>query len=202
MSAQNTLLTSSKGVDLPAATAFLVMKERLEGGDRLQGLRRCELHTFWGEPTGINSERLLDTARYYNPNKHHFGLFNRLKAETPWFQPESGRGKKLPLAWPGQVLGTDLPQAEVAAGDLYDRLLGGQPGDNLQIVDVAAFDLGQEGPVVSGVLWRLILACEPGEAEELGDLLTVARGRKQGLLVNPHMTDWLLRVEDQGREPR
>ncbi|PIE75993.1 hypothetical protein CSA17_04515 [bacterium DOLJORAL78_65_58] len=37
MSRQNTLLTSHKGVDLHAASALLVMKDRLEGGDRRRG---------------------------------------------------------------------------------------------------------------------------------------------------------------------
>lgn len=73
MSRQNTLLTSHKGVDLHAASALLVMKHRLEGGDRLVNLLRCELHAYWDEATTM--ERVLNTGRYFNPNKHHYGHF-------------------------------------------------------------------------------------------------------------------------------
>ncbi len=61
MSLQTTLLTSHKGVDLHAASALLVMKDRLEGGNRLVNLLRCEMHTFWDQPTEVSVARLLDT---------------------------------------------------------------------------------------------------------------------------------------------
>ena len=55
---QTTLLTSHKGVDLHAATAQLVMKDRLKGGHLLEGLFRCEIHTFWGKDAGISFDRM------------------------------------------------------------------------------------------------------------------------------------------------
>ena len=199
MSAQSTLLTCSKGVDLHAATAYTVMRSRLEGGGRLQALRRCELHTFWGEPAGLSLSRLLTEGRYYNPNKHHFGNFRWTgPGGAPWFSGTGSGGQELPEGWPGDVLDSDLDLSGPV--DLYTRLLGGTPEPALQVVDVAAFDLGQEGPVLSGVLWRLILDCAPAEAAELGGLLAVTRSRKEGLLINPHMTDWLLRVQRPGQE--
>ncbi|MBE0567898.1 MAG: hypothetical protein IH621_18230, partial [Krumholzibacteria bacterium] len=57
-------------------------------------------------------------------------------------------------------------------------------------VDVAAWSREQAGPVTSGVLWRLVLAVPPAEAAALGDTLAVARERKRGLLINPHMEAW------------
>ena len=68
---QTTLLTSHKGVDLHAATAVRVMQRRLEGGDALAALHRCELHTFWNEGDGRRVADLLEVGRFYNPNKHH-----------------------------------------------------------------------------------------------------------------------------------
>ncbi len=59
---------------------------------------------------------------------------------------------------------------------------------------MAAWPREQDGPLVSGVLWRLVLRCGRDEAAALGDDLAVARGRKRGLLVNPHMEAWCLVV--------
>ena len=93
MSRQTTLLTSHKGVDLHAASALLVMKDRLEGGHRLVNLLRCELHTFWDDSMVGGMEKVLNTGRYYNPNKHHFGHFTNEDASDPWFECADCRGK-------------------------------------------------------------------------------------------------------------
>ena len=129
---QTILLTSHKGVDLHAATALLVMKDRLEGGDRLAALFRCELHTFWGRPEGWTLERLLDVGRYLNTNKHHYGHFE-LAAAPVWDEA----GGELAAAWPGDVRATDLEALADDAGALYDRLLGGAAPDGAVAVDVA-----------------------------------------------------------------
>ncbi len=195
MSFQTTLLTAHKGVDLHAASALLVMRDRLEGGDRLINLLRCELHTFWGTPDEVSVERLLDTGRFFNPNKHHYGVFAFEGAgsdgagddgATAWFSCRDCRGRLLPAGWPGAVQDTDL-----AADGLYQRLLGGRPATGHSAVDILSFELGQTGPVLSGVLWRMVLAAGQDEADRVGHDLAVARGRKQGLLVNPHMEAWL-----------
>ncbi len=190
MSLQTTLLTSHKGVDLHAASALLVMKDRLEGGDRLVNLLRCELHTFWNRPDGVTIDRLLDTGRYFNPNKHHYGVFTAEPGDEPWFACTGCRGRALPSGWPGSLAGTDLPDP---GGDreLFDRLLGGRPEAGHAAVDVVSFELGQKGPVLSGVLWRMVLAGDSESAAGTGLDLAVARGRKQGLLINPHMEAWL-----------
>ena len=201
MSVQTTLLTSHKGVDLHAATALLVMKDRLEGGDRLVNLLRCELHTFWGQPEGITIKRLLDTGSYFNPNKHHYGVFTTGSPDNPWFDCSDCRGRALPKGWPGAVAGTDLTTVHLArpdkAGDLYNGLLGGPPAAGLTAVDVVSFELGQSGPVLSGVLWRLVLDGDPVTAATTGMNLAVARSRKQGLLINPHMEAWLSIEQEQ-----
>ncbi|PID79829.1 hypothetical protein CSB20_08855 [bacterium DOLZORAL124_64_63] len=189
MSRQNTLLTSHKGVDLHAASALLVMKDRLEGGDRLVNLLRCEMHTFWDEAADM--ARILDTGRYFNPNKHHYGHFVGEEAGAPWFGCADCRGGALPAAWPGELVATDL-EGFSGGRALYDRLLGGTPAKGLSAVDVVAFPLGQDGPVLSGVLWRLLLSGDPAEAADIGHGLAVARTRKQGLLINPHMEAWLM----------
>ena len=190
MSLQTTLLTSHKGVDLHAASALLVMKDRLEGGDRLINLLRCELHTFWGQPELVNIQRLLDTGRYFNPNKHHYGVFTAEVEGPPWFDCTDCRGRTLAAGWPGTVTDTDQTGFE-DSGILYHRLLGGVPSAGHSAVDVVSFELGQGGPVLSGVLWRMVLRGDPAQAAETGMNLAVARGRKQGLLINPHMEAWL-----------
>ena len=88
MSRQTTLLTSHKAVDLHAATAFRVMRERLDGGETLQGLFRCEMHTFSPQESGLTMERLLGAGRYFNPNKHHFGHFEG--TAVPWLTTSCG----------------------------------------------------------------------------------------------------------------
>lgn len=189
MSRQTTLLTSHKGVDLHAASAVLVMKERLEGGDRLASLHRCEMHTWWGEPAGVDMARILDTGRFYNPNKHHYGHFET--EAGPWGSPKGG---DLVEAWPGTVAGTDLEELAGESAALYTRLLGGPVPDGHRAVDVAAWSRDQDGPVFSGVLWRLVVAGGTDEAARVGEGLAVARSRKEGLLINPHMEAWLSRV--------
>lgn len=51
--------------------------------------------------------------------------------------------------------------------------------------------------MLSGVLWRLLLQGDPAEAQKIGTGLAVARGREQGLLINPHMEAWLFRNGNQ-----
>jgi hypothetical protein len=186
MSSQTTLLTSHKGVDLHAATAVRVMQDRLEGGDRLLALRRCELHTWHGEPAGVSMERLLDTGRFFNPNKHHYGHFELIDAPA-WERADNA----LAAVWPGTVRGTDLTAPAAGAQGLYDLLLGGAAPADAVAVDVAAWARDQEGPVTSGVLWRLVVRVPAAEALALGEHLAVARARKQGMLINPHMEAWL-----------
>lgn len=186
MSRQTTLLTSHKGVDLHAASAIRVMQDRLTGGDRLSALYRCEMHTFWDGADDVSMKRLLDNGRYFNPNKHHYGHFE-LTGPEPW--NDTGNGP-LPEAWPGELRGTDMTALDGRTEALYDQLLGGDPPADRIAVDVAAWPRQQDGPVLSGVLWRLVLNIMPDEALALGDRLAVARGRKDGLLVNPHMENW------------
>jgi hypothetical protein len=183
MSVQTTLLTSHKGVDLHAATALRVMRDRLAGGERLAALHRCEMHTFVGQPAGVSIERLLDIGRYYNPNKHHYGCF-RLTDPEPWDTAET-----LAAAWPGDAAGSDLGLDD--AGELYARLLGGPLPAGRTAVDVASWSRDQDGPVLSGVLWRLVVTGDRSDAGQVGEKLAVARGRKEGLLLNPHMERWL-----------
>ena len=190
---QTTLLTSHKGVDLHAASARLVMADRLEGGDRLVNLFRCELHTFAGEPAGWSVARLLDTGRFFNPNKHHYGVFTAPAAGTDWFA-DAATGGGLAGGWPGAVVRTDLEHLQGDASGLYDALLGGPAGAPNTAVDIVSLSLGQEGPVRSGVLWRLVIAGDPAEAAALAEKLAVARHRKEGLLVNPHMESWFAAV--------
>lgn len=196
MTLQTTLLTGHKGVDLHAASALRVMQDRLEGGERLANLLRCELHTFWGPAGGGDLARLLDQGRFFNPNKHHYGAFTCPAPGAPWFDVVDCRGRALPAGWPGEPVGTDLGGVPEAGG-LYHRLLGGLPAAGNTAVDVVSFELGQLGPVLSGVLWRLVITGDAATAREVGLSLAVARGRKQGLLVNPHMEAWFTVEQEQ-----
>ncbi|MBK8166646.1 MAG: hypothetical protein IPK64_11945 [bacterium] len=184
------LVTAHKGVDLHAATARRVMRDRLLGGDRLADLRRCEFHAFGGPVRG-GGPRLADllaTGRFFNPNKHRHGHFE-LSAPFAW---TTGTGEGFPVGWPG---GADGAAAATARGAL-NELLGGPAPAGRTAVDVAAWARGQEGPIISGTLWRLVIAGTPESALESARLLAVARGGREGLLVNPHMECWLLAAGD------
>jgi hypothetical protein len=188
---QTTLLTSHKGVDLHAATAVRVMQRRLEGGDALRALHRCELHTFWGEGDGRRVADLLEVGRFYNPNKHHYGHFEADGDGATWLDGAGLGGGELAAAWPGRAVASDL--APVDAG-LAERLLGGPVPDGQVAVDVAAFALGEPGPILTGVLWRLVLEDDGRQPDRLADRLAVSRHGEQGLLVNPHLHGWLVAV--------
>ncbi len=192
MSRQTTLLTSHKGVDLHAASALLVMKNRLEGGHQLVNLLRCEMYCFWDETVTGGMQALLNRGQYYNPNKHHFGHFTLDDAGASWFDGNDCRGKTVASNWIGQMVGTDLESNDFQSSTLYDTLLGGCPVEGVSAVDVISFPLGQAGPVLAGVVWRLLISGPEESAREIGQNLAVARGRKQGLLINPHMEDWLM----------
>ncbi len=192
MNRQSLLLTAHKGVDLHAATALRVMRDRLEGGSALRALYRCELHVFRVDAAdggGRTMDQVLDTGRYFNPNKHHYGHFEG--PVVPALFGESGHGSVLAPDWQGRTVASDL---DTDPKELYDHLLGGPPAAGGCCCDLVAFARGQESSLVSGVLWRLVLEADAGQAAGLGEKLAVARGRKQGLLINPHMEDWLVAV--------
>jgi len=197
---QVTLMTCHKGVDLQAETAARVMRGVLPGGESLASLHRAEFHTFWqarGESASESVERLLGVGRFFNPNKHHFAHFSREGADTPWFAGDA-RGGSLPADWPGEPVAVDLPGSRDEA---YDRLLGGTPGPDVPVVDVCSFPLGETGPLLSGVVWRM--SFEPGtpDPRALGARLAEVRGVDEGLLVNPHMQGWLITGETEGTVP-
>ncbi len=190
---QVTLMTCHKGVDLHAATAGLVMRERLGGGRRLLALARAEFRTF-GDPDGRGEAAgvaaLLATGRCYNPNKHYFGHFRMAALGRPWRELGSEcRGGPLSPQWPGEAVATDLGEPDEG---LRDRLLGGEPPADAAVFDVCAFPLGEAGPVLEGVVWRLVIAAGEAEPRELVDRLVVARSAREGLLVNPHLQGWLV----------
>jgi hypothetical protein len=191
-----TLLTSHKGVDLHAATARRVMQRRLTGGDKLADLRRCEFHVFGGGVAATTDPAptlayLLGTGRYYNPNKHSYGHFE-LASDFGWDQ---GSGGALPAGWPGRPLDSDTGAADAS---LLDVLLGGCAPREHVAVDVAAWARGQEGGLVSGTLWRLIVGGGVDEALATGMALAVARSGHEGLLVNPHLEHWLVAAGPAG----
>lgn len=191
---QTTLLTSHKGVDLHAATAVRVMQRRLAGGEALRALFRCELHTFTVPDGRALAAQLLDRGRYYNPNKHHHGHFELDPPAGNWLDPESLRGDDLPAAWPGHAVASDL---NPLPDDLAQVLLGGPVPPGCLAVDLVGLPLGEPGPVLSGVLWRLIVAGQDGlEALRLAERLAVTRSAEQGLLINPHQQGWLFAVRD------
>jgi len=191
-----TLVTGHKGVDLHAATARRVMQDRLQGGDRLADLRRCAFHVLGGAAAGPGGPApdlagLLATGRYYNPNKHRYGCF----AATSSFTWEQGDGGALPPGWPGE------PQASghgMVGVTLWDDLLGGPAPADCTVVDVAAWPRGQAPGVVSGTIWRLVVRGDAASAAGVGAALAVARGGRDGLLVNPHMECWLVAAGGTG----
>lgn len=191
------LLTSHKGVDLHAATARRVMQDRLSGGDRLADLRRCAFHVFGGAvPADAASvptlAALLATGRFFNPNKHHYGHFE-LPAGFAW---DEGRGEAPPVGWPGRAVANDRGPS---TDGLWDELLGGAAPAACTAVDVAAWARGQDGGVVSGSLWRLVVRGKGPEAVAVGRSLALARGGREGLLVNPHMECWLVAAAGEAR---
>lgn len=183
-SSQTTLLTSHKGIDLHAATALLVMKERLEGGELLENLLRCEVHSFCGEPAGWDAHRLLQTGIYFNPNKHHYGVFSGSALSLDGGLATSSQ-------WLASVIDTDLVGLPEGSAGVVNALLGGVSPENCSHFDVVSYPSGQRGPVMSGVLWRLVIGGDEELAKKIGISLAIARGRKQGILINPHMESWL-----------
>jgi len=180
---QTTLLTSHKGVDLHAATALLVMKERLEGGALLENLLRCEVHSFSDEAERWDAQRLLNTGLYFNPNKHHYGIFSGSCLSLD--QSDSAAPQ-----WLATVLDTDLPDLQTDSAGLRDALLGGAAPKHCSHFDVVSYASGQTEIVQSGVMWRLVIRGDENTAQEVGTSLAIARGRKEGLLINPHMESW------------
>ena len=195
MSAQITLITVHKGVDLHAATALRVMQNRLADGERLLALTRAEYYTFWdADRHDLSVAKLLTMGRFYNPNKHHYGHFFLADGGAPWFQ-SSSRGELLPSRWPGVPQGSDREvDPEVAVSDLYDLLLGRPRVPKCNAVDVCTYPLGEEGPLLAGVLWRLFMDSATVDPITVASRLTVTRGGREGLLVNPHMQGWRLAV--------
>ncbi len=193
MSKQTVLLTSHKGVDLHAATASRVMTDRLEGGDKLVALHRCECFTWWEDEANIAMADVLEVGRYFNPNKHSYGHFELEDGQQAWHRLAECAGRQLPSAWPGTMVGSDLT---IAGDELFDHLLGGPVPENKIAVDIFTFPLGEERSLLSGVLWRLILTPDGSEPTEQTDHLVRARGIREGLLVNPHMQGWLIAVRD------
>ena len=194
---QTTLLTSHKGVDLHAATAVRVMQQRLEGGDALRALHRCELHTFWDDGDGRSVADLLQVGRFFNPNKHHYGHFERDAGDADWFDGATRGGGMLDASWPGPAQATDV---EPRPADLAGHLLGGPVPEDCVAVDMIAVPLGEAGPILSGVLWRLVLADDGRDPLRLADRLAVTRSGDRGLLVNPHLHGWLTAVRRPGGE--
>jgi hypothetical protein len=188
---QTTLLVRHKGVDLHAATAVRVMQRRLEGGEALRALHRCELHTFWNDGDGRTVADLLEIGRFFNPNKHHYGHFGWSGDGDAWSDGAITGGTELDIGWPGEALASDL---DIPAGGLYEALLGGPAPAGCVAVDLVALPLGEAGAVRSGTLWRLVVADEGRDPARLADRLAIARSGVQGLLVNPHLHGWLLRA--------
>jgi hypothetical protein len=188
---QTTLMVSHKGVDLHAVTALRVMQRRLEGGDALRALGRAEIHTFWGEGDGRTVDGLLQVGRYFNPNKHHYGHFALAAAGPSWQDDPAVGGGELAAAWPGETIASDL---DPVPADLAGTLLGGPLPDGCVAVDVVAMPLGEVEPVLSGVLWRLVLADDGRAPARLAERLAVTRTGDQGLLVNPHLHGWRMAV--------
>ncbi len=192
MTTRTTLLVSHKGVDLHAATAVRVMQRRLEDGEALRGLARCELHTFVDDGERCRVTDLLEIGRYFNPNKHHYGHFEWTAAEAGAFEDPAPGGAALATAWPGEAVASDLDTPPVR---LYERLLGGPVPDGCVAVDLAAMPLGDGELVRTGVLWRLVLDDDGRAPERLAERLAIARSGDQGLLVNPHLDRWLIRAQ-------
>ncbi len=188
---QVTLMTCHKGVDLHAETAARVMRHRLDGGAALEGLYRAEFHTLWQDGNESAPEavaRLLNVGRFFNPNKHHQAHFQRKTTDESW-HTATARGGILPSDWPGELIATDLPAGDVGP---YDRLLGGGSTPGAEAVDVCAFPLGETGPLLSGVVWRMVFAADTPDPAALAARLAEARGARDGLLINPHMQGWLI----------
>ena len=131
--------------------------------------------------------------QFYNPNKHHYGHFELPGAAGPWFAPDfRAMGDILPEDWPGDVIRSD--HADETA-PLFERLAGLPDPDAAAVIDVCTFPLGEIGPLLSGVFWRLVLADDSAGVEnpaQLAARLIVAGGPGTGLLINPHMQGWLI----------
>ncbi len=82
---------------------------------------------------------------------------------------------------------------------LVEWRLGGPVPAGCAAVDVVGFERDQTGPLMSGVVWRLVIRGRAETAAAVGQQLAVARHRKEGLLINPHMESWLVVADRVGK---
>ncbi|HEY2954627.1 MAG TPA: hypothetical protein VGK89_05210 [Candidatus Eisenbacteria bacterium] len=147
--------------DPEAVSALAVARARLDQGASLAGLRRMRVFELRGAlpRRAALAELLHRSTQFYNPAKERCTL--RLAPGEP---APLGAGEVAVLVW--ERGGERRPAAE--------RWL--------------AHEAGRGAEVREGVAWALTLA-GGAPAEETARDLAVARGRRHGLLSNPHFQE-------------
>lgn len=198
-----------RSVDLVAMSALRALRGELGLGDELASLRRDELTVIEGATVSDADgwvEACTHTQHWFNPNKHRFALF---AAEAGATAAAAGEGD-WPDPWLDGLLASDRPdlRARLQSGDapsgeaaLRAWLALGEGGGGAGAPSPLSFAVwqheGATGPLPAGpwpdrqrratrlVLWSLGLPA--GREAELAPRALVARSRREGLLVNPHV---------------
>jgi len=179
-------------VDLIAMSALRALRVELGMGDRLASLARDDAFALSGEAGSVTREACLAQAHWFNPNKHHHGWFG---AEADLPAALAGTGD-WPAGWIGGLRATDRPDLLDRDDATWEDWVAADPG---RAVTLATWD--REQPVVAAPwseavrvarvqLWTLGLDPGAGDPFDLARRCAVTTGRREGLLVNPHMEGW------------
>lgn len=171
------LFVELKVPDVVALTARDTLCRRLGWQGKLVDLKRADYWRLTVEaPSAAEAEEFVQslaerTALFVNPNKHRFSL-----RVSPPGEERRARQREGGL-WEVQVL---TGFEEDAMGELTLQALRARYGVGEQVQGIQR-----------GTCWTLWLrASDEAEAQAWAEAIVVARGRKEGLLVNPHSQWW------------
>lgn len=180
-------------VDLIAMSALRALRVELGVGDDLVSLSRDDAYALDGAVADIPATLCLGQAHWFNPNKHRHGWFS-----APGSVPAALRdGGTWPQEWLSTLQSTDRPDLLDRTGVTWEDWVAAPDGS--RPVSLVTWDL--ERPVTAAPwsddvrvaklqLWTLGFASGVSDPVDLARRCAVTTGRREGLLVNPHMEGW------------
>lgn len=198
-------LVRGRSVDVVAMTAIHALRDTLGFGDEVAGLTRDDFVLVEGVDAAAAEawqRGFTSQQHWFNPNKHRFAALEVAEGGLRCAR----EGGDWPDPWARRLVDTDRPDlvARRARGEVDDVLgawIGAEPRAGHYAVPLAVWDreAGIDAlprgawpdptrPRLRGVLWTLTLKSEDAaRASARTEELAVARARRQGLLLNPHM---------------
>lgn len=198
-------LVRGRSTDLVAMTAAQALRAHFTRPSELVSLLRDDVYLLEGvegSDPGLWTDACTSHAHWFNPNKHRFALMeaaaggiDAARAATDW-----------PAPWLTMRLHTDRPDilARGSRRDALEEWLGLEPDPGITSVSLVAWEHEDVGGVLPAghwprpdarclhlVLWTLVLSSEDiAGCVARAEQLAITRGRRQGLLVHPHMQGW------------